>query len=449
MKPRKRPARKKTVTPPRARRVSIRGSASLPEPEARVSRRLSNPSAKPVLKLAAETGRVFIRNKVLKVPPILLEGDEPPRAPAGAPPRKFAAGSTPAEPPEPRPAQSELPLAYGTKQLLLAARDPHWLYAHWDLTDEQQRHCNSLARDGHLVLRVYLDEVSARPVQEIHVQPDSRHWFTHVERAGAKYVAELGFHSADGKWTAVSTSAATFTPPDSISADTRAEFATIPFDLPMGELLSLVNEALPENIPLARAIEELRARGHRELPALSAQGAEAGSVSGEWTPAQELALAGFIQMYRAQHLRIDSISITELVRKNALNELGPNAAELPTSPGARITDISSPAGGWAQPGKGFWFNVNAELIIYGATERDATVTIAGREIKLRPDGSFSCRFALPDGQYELPLVAVSADKTDGRAAQLSFRRSTVYHGEVGAHPQDPDLGRPDSGTLPQ
>ncbi len=63
--------------------------------------------------------------------------------------------------------------------------------------------------------------------------------------------------------------------------------------------------------------------------------------------------------------------------------------------------------------KGFWFNVNAELIIYGATEPNAKVTLGGHEIKLRSDGTFSFRFALPDGKYDLPAVAVSADG-DGR-----------------------------------
>jgi hypothetical protein len=82
------------------------------------------------------------------------------------------------------------------------------------------------------------------------------------------------------------------------------------------------------------------------------------------------------------------------------------------------------------------------LIIYGATERDATVTIGGRTIKLRPDGSFSYRFALPDGKYDLPVVAVSADGTDGRAAELKFSRATEIRGEVGTHPQDPALKPP-------
>ena len=63
-------------------------------------------------------------------------------------------------------------------------------------------------------------------------------------------------------------------------------------------------------------------------------------------------------------------------------------------------------------------------------------------IRLRPDGTFSYRFVLPDGQYELPAVAVSADKTDGRAAGLKFGRSTEYRGDVGMHPQDPQMKPP-------
>jgi uncharacterized protein len=92
--------------------------------------------------------------------------------------------------------------------------------------------------------------------------------------------------------------------------------------------------------------------------------------------------------------------------------------------------------------RSFWFNVNAELIVYGATEPDAEVRIGGRKISLRPDGSFSYRFALPDGNYELPAIAVSADREDARSARLEFSRNTEYRGEVQAHPQDEALKTP-------
>jgi hypothetical protein len=114
---------------------------------------------------------------------------------------------------------------------------------------------------------------------------------------------------------------------------------------------------------------------------------------------------------------------------------------LPTSPGGAISSISSPYG-VRKKERGFWFNINAELIIYGATEPDALVAIGDREIALRPDGTFSYRFSLPDGEYALPVVAVSADGADTRSADLKFGRQTRYRGDVGAHPQDPRLQPP-------
>ena len=91
--------------------------------------------------------------------------------------------------------------------------------------------------------------------------------------------------------------------------------------------------------------------------------------------------------------------------------------------------------------KEFWFSVNAELVIYGATEPGAQVMVGGRPIQLRPDGSFTCRFSLPDGQYALPATAVAAHG-ETRHAELRFQRTTHYSGEVGAHPQDPALQPP-------
>jgi len=64
--------------------------------------------------------------------------------------------------------------------------------------------------------------------------------------------------------------------------------------------------------------------------------------------------------------------------------------------------------------RGFWLVVNTELIVYGATEPNAKVTVQGRPINLRADGTFTLRFALPDGKQVIPVKAVSADKIDER-----------------------------------
>jgi hypothetical protein len=62
----------------------------------------------------------------------------------------------------------------------------------------------------------------------------------------------------------------------------------------------------------------------------------------------------------------------------------------------------------------FWLVVNTELIVYGATEPDAKVFVQGKEIKLRPDGTFSLRYALPDGKQVIPVCGKAADGLEER-----------------------------------
>ncbi|HXF09517.1 MAG TPA: hypothetical protein VN625_01950, partial [Desulfuromonadaceae bacterium] len=184
--------------------------------------------------------------------------------------------------------------------------------------------------------------------------------------------------------------------------------------------------AVGENVSLAQAVEELRRSGHPELPKVASAPAAV-----PWTPVQDQALAKIISVDEMRRVWMGSLEITELIRRRLAQEMS----------SLGVSSLSSPFGG-LEKAKGFWFNVNAELIVYGATEPTAKVTLGGRQIKLRPDGSFSYRFSLPDGKYDLPAVAVSADGTDSRAAELKFGRSTQYLGDVGVHPQDPSLKPP-------
>jgi hypothetical protein len=78
--------------------------------------------------------------------------------------------------------------------------------------------------------------------------------------------------------------------------------------------------------------------------------------------------------------------------------------------------VSSGSGGMSLPQKpekrGFWADLHTELIVYGSTEPDASVTIGGVPIQLSPDGKFSIRFYLKDGQHSVPFLAKSADGFD-------------------------------------
>jgi len=90
------------------------------------------------------------------------------------------------------------------------------------------------------------------------------------------------------------------------------------------------------------------------------------------------------------------------------------------SPG--ITSVASPVK--IPKEKKFWLTADCELIVYGATEPQAKVTVQGRKIKLRPDGTFTLRFAFPDGKQVIPVKAVSSDNAEERTITPVVSRDT-------------------------
>jgi hypothetical protein len=95
-----------------------------------------------------------------------------------------------------------------------------------------------------------------------------------------------------------------------------------------------------------------------------------------------------------------------------------------TSGSGAISSFGSPVK-IQKKARGFWFVLDCELIVYGATEPDAKVTMQGKEVKLRPDGTFSLRYALPDGKIVLDAVATSADGVEERKIIPVVERNTT------------------------
>lgn len=183
-------------------------------------------------------------------------------------------------------------------------------------------------------------------------------------------------------------------------------------------------------------------RPEQRLPAPAVRWVEAPPPP--WSEAQQAALDEVIEQIMGA---APGLSSAELARRaKPPQPTSPVAAFGEMVPGAEALFSGAAVPPPAAGGRGFWFNINAELIVYGATEPDATVIIEGRPIRLRPDGSFTLRFALPDGDYSLRAEAVSADGVEARAARLAFARRTTYRGSVEPHPTDPALSAPPSPT---
>ncbi|MCH7728745.1 MAG: DUF4912 domain-containing protein, partial [Planctomycetes bacterium] len=75
-------------------------------------------------------------------------------------------------------------------------------------------------------------------------------------------------------------------------------------------------------------------------------------------------------------------------------------------------------------GRQFSFEVDAEIIIYGTTKPDAYVTLAGKPVELRSDGSFTVRLSMPNKRQVLPVVASSGDGVEQRTVVLAIERNT-------------------------
>ncbi|MEY4801892.1 MAG: hypothetical protein RLZZ274_623, partial [Cyanobacteriota bacterium] len=85
---------------------------------------------------------------------------------------------------------------------------------------------------------------------------------------------------------------------------------------------------------------------------------------------------------------------------------------------------ASGIGGVASRQRSFWLVADAELIVYGATDPAARLTIGGEEVPLSTDGTFRVQVPFRDGQQLYPIEAVAADGEQKRNITLEFSRST-------------------------
>jgi hypothetical protein len=109
-----------------------------------------------------------------------------------------------------------------------------------------------------------------------------------------------------------------------------------------------------------------------------------------------------------------------LLEKHLLEEMSSGA----------VTSFGSGALYKEAKGRAFRLWIATELILYGGTEPDARVTVQGKEVKLRPDGTFSLRFALPDGKIDLPVTAVSGDKIEERTIETDVTKKSAKKAPV-------------------
>ena len=474
---RKPAATRPATTTPSRRRVTVAAPATNPPVEPPPL--AENSTRSPVGAPPALTVRPLVpRTPLPPLPALLLSGDPklviarplslvsdaveilspafPPAAlPPGDPvPEPPCEGPGPSAPVTPAPFVSAAPPWRGSVWIL--ARDPFTLVVHWDLPSAVLDAARTQDPCGEWRLRVWQEFVGGRRVADQSLPLDTTHRFVPVVVSGAGYVAEIGFLEGSGHWRGCAMSQPVVAPSDTAARSSTSQRDVFPeFRGHAGPVhpVMLLGSASDRD-------EESPAGGHRAetrgqptgatstrdpwvvLEALErilhreSRVADLGSSeqATEWSAREEL----------RRDRQVAPSPAPAPVRAPGLLPLPSSAAWL-TGAGAVVESPSSaetvsPARPSSAPG--FWFRINAEVILYGSTERDAQLTIAGRPVALREDGSFSFRFLLPDGRFDLPVIAVNATRTDGRSAAVTFSRATSVRGEVGVHPAPPGLKPP-------
>jgi len=77
-----------------------------------------------------------------------------------------------------------------------------------------------------------------------------------------------------------------------------------------------------------------------------------------------------------------------------------------------------------EPPVDFQIEVDAEMIVYGATKPEAYVTLQGEPIKLRPDGTFRVRVEMPNKRLVIPIIASAADGSARQTVVMAVERNT-------------------------
>ncbi|OGS12434.1 MAG: hypothetical protein A2285_04565 [Elusimicrobia bacterium RIFOXYA12_FULL_57_11] len=262
--------------------------------------------------------------------------------------------------------------SYGTTEASLLPRDPNWMFLYWEITENSRQeicrlHGADIFQKSRQVIRVH--EVTAAAGSgkyfDIPVMHDAKSWYVNVQEGGRAYCCEVGLALPDGTFISIVKTNTVNLPAGRVSDVTDEKWMAVTADF--DKLLQLSGV-------------EYIGKGSGEV---------AKSLAQRW------------EMLRAVFSRASSWGV---------GSMSSQTAHKPEQ-------------------KKFWLVADCELILYGATEPDAFVTVSGRRVNLNPDGTFSMRFALPDGIIDLPVKAVSKDETDSREIGIKVTRATTTDGK--------------------
>jgi hypothetical protein len=257
-----------------------------------------------------------------------------------------------------------LPNGYGKDRIVLLVRDPYWLHAYWEITPTAVTRAEAALREewhGSKPILRLLDVTSED-----------------TTASSESHVRDIDIHGEANNWYIDVSN-----PPRSFRVDIgyltrRGRFYALAHSNVVSTPRAGVSDVIDENwVSVQDQFEKIYA------------------MSGGFDPGAS------------------SLELKQLFEERLRRPMG----------SAAISSFGSEALVRARQ-REFWFRLDAELIVYGSTQPTARVTLQGKPVQLRPDGSFTMRFSLPDKRLIIPATAASADGVEERTIVLAVERNT-------------------------
>ena len=260
-------------------------------------------------------------------------------------------------------------------KLVFLPRDPEWAYVFWQISESDRDKAQSLGANK-LCLRLYdatgtgEENLNQGTLREITVDSYSTEWYLPIPLADRDYKVELGYKYGF-KWKSLAFSSVSHVPGTQPSEQILDKF--VPFNLdtpasseppsimqtPQGQESNGLHERLyhaATSFPTRRKVgsEEFM----EDMNSINLNSNLTDSGSGQWS--------------------------------SGLNESGSGIVK----------------------NKSFWLVADSELIVYGATDPSAKLTIGEQEVPLAADGTFRLQVPFRDGsqKYEIKAVDTSGDQ---------------------------------------
>ncbi len=313
----------------------------------------------------------------------------------------------------------DLPEGYGETRVVLMPRDPQWAYAYWDVPNEHKMELRSQGGQQ-LAIRLYdatdinLATQAPHSVQEFPCDELAREWYLPIPVSDRDYVAEIGYRCGDGRWLTLARSLPVHVPPTYPSDWVDDQFVTVDWDQDLrgGQIAEL-------NPP------------ERKVVAKGNENAIYEQIFGMAESAEAMRVAGSLYGSMQQAPVMPAAPAPEDILSSYVFPSGVGMWAMPTASGLGMNMSGVGMGAWSASAapvrpRQFWLVADAELIVYGATEPDATVTIGGTPIRLNSDGTFRYQMSFQDGLIDYPILAVAADGEQNRSIHMKFTRETPH-----------------------